>query len=455
MSKLWDKGYDVNRLLEEFTVGRDYILDKELIAADCAGSIAHARMLCKQGYLSSDQLEALQRELRSIACDFFETGIAIPRSDEDCHTTIENRLVQKLGETGKRIHLGRSRNDQVLTMLRLYGREYLLAIRESLYQLVRILGIRAEENKLVPMPGRTHMHIAMPSSVGLWLAAIAEDLIDSAALVETTFVLLNRSPLGASAGYGVPLDIDREYSSMLMGFASVQNNAISVHNSRGKIESMVCDALHQTMLVLSKAAQDLLLFSLPEFGYFSLPDELCTGSSIMPQKKNPDGLELLRSRTALVGGWAMQIKMSIQSLPSGYNRDFQDSKEPFLRSLETALSSLNITRLCFEKLTVDEDALRRAHAPEIYATDEAFEQVKSGVSFRDAYRNVSGNLDRLKSRDIDKTLAQRTVPGFPGNPNFAVIHAALESAVGVLEKDKLRHQKAVADLLSSCDRLIK
>jgi argininosuccinate lyase len=454
MAKLWQKSYRIDELLEEFTVGRDHILDLELGAADCAGSLAHARMLNRQGLLSDEDLGLLEPALREIARAFLHREIEIARSDEDCHTAIENRLIEKTGDAGKRIHLGRSRNDQVMTMLRLYGREYLLEIRHSLLDLIGSLEAFARHNEKVPMPGRTHMQIAMPSTVGLWAAGYAEDLMDSYQLLLTAFELFDRSPLGTAAGYGAPLHIDREYSAAQMGFPHIQNNILSVQNSRGKLEAAIASAIDQVLMCTSKMAQDLILFSLPEFGYFSLPDELCTGSSIMPQKKNPDGLELLRSRAASVGGWSAQIAGMLRSLPSGYNRDFQDSKEPFLRVLHTALPAIRIARLTIEKLSVNEDALRAAHRPEIFATDEAIRLVAGGMSFRDAYRQVGENLDKLEGYDVDDVLESRSSSGYPANLNLALLVTRIRDFREHLETDTRRHSDAISGLLDGITSLI-
>lgn len=454
MAKLWQKAYSVDALLEEFTVGRDHILDRELGVADCAGSIAHVRMLAAGGYVSQTDLAAIEGELRGIAGQFHRREIEISRANEDCHTEIEERLVQALNEAGKRVHLGRSRNDQVMTMLRLYGREYLLEIRRALLDAVEVLIDFSRKHEKLPMPGRTHMQIAMPSSVGLWAAAFAEDLMDANQMLERAFELYNRSPLGTAAGYGVPLNIDRERTAGLMGFASVQNNVLSVQNSRGRLEATVASVLEDISLALSKAAQDLILFSLPEFGYFSLPDELCTGSSIMPQKKNPDGLELLRSRCAAVSGWVASMKGALRALPSGYNRDYQDTKEPFLRVLQTVHASLRIFALSFEKLDVHEDALRQAHSPEIYATDEAIALVKGGMTFRDAYRQVGQNLQNLGNYDPDVLLTSRVSTGYAGNLGLDHLASTVTAAARELEKLTDHHKACMKDLLGDLESLI-
>ena len=300
MSKLWQKNYELNALIEEFTVGIDYILDQKLIPSDCVASMAHARMLQTIGILTEEETTALSEGLLQILNEHKEGNFPITRSDEDGHTAIENRLVELAGDAGKKIHTGRSRNDQVVTALRVYGRSKVLQMIREGGMLVQSLLTLAEKHKNTPMPGRTHMQIAMPSSVGLWAAGFAEEMADSLKLLSSVWEILDQNPLGAAAGYGVPLKLDRAMTARLMGFSRVQNNVIYVNNSRGKMELMVLDMLDQMVLSMSKMAQDLILFSLPEFGYFSLPAELCSGSSIMPQKKNPDGLELMRAKAGTV-----------------------------------------------------------------------------------------------------------------------------------------------------------
>ncbi|MDR2588257.1 MAG: argininosuccinate lyase [Spirochaetales bacterium] len=415
MAKLWEKNYSVDALLEEFTVGQDYSLDRELVPADCVGSMAHGRMLCSVGILTENEEASLHAGLAAILREHTEGKFSVLPEDEDCHTAIENRLVRELGDTGKKIHTGRSRNDQILTALRLYARSRLLEIAGAICVLAEGLLDAAQKYKGVPMPGRTHTQVAMPSSVGLWFAAWAEEILDDAEFLRAAFVLLNRSPLGSAASYGTPLPLDRELCARLLGFPSVHNNVLAANNSRGKVESRVLDALDGMGITLSKMASDLILFSLPEFGYFSLPAELCTGSSIMPQKKNPDGLELTRARASVLGGCAHEIKAVIRSLPSGYNRDFQETKEPFLRGLKIALSLPRIMDLTVRKLSVNADALRAAFTPEIFATDAAYALTGQGMSFRDAYREVGLHLDRLGSRDPQAAITNRTSTGTAGN----------------------------------------
>ncbi|MCK5735243.1 MAG: argininosuccinate lyase, partial [Spirochaetaceae bacterium] len=331
MSKLWSKGYELDALMEEFTVGDDYILDKRLIPSDVLGSMAHAVMLRDIGLLESSEEASLHKGLLVILEEHEKGEFLIQKSDEDGHTAIENRLVLLAGDAGKRIHLGRSRNDQVLTVTRIWMRQYLMNLVSAGAVLVSELLNFAEKNKNVPMPGRTHMQPAMPSSVGLWAGGFAEQLLDDVKGAASLFPRFDQCPLGSAAGYGTSLPLDREKTAELLGFSRVQVNTAYCGLSRGKFESTLLDALDQIALTLSKMAQDLILFSMPEFGWFTLPQELCTGSSIMPQKRNPDGLELMRAKSASVGAWAQQVKAVIRSLPSGYNRDYQDTKGPLMQ----------------------------------------------------------------------------------------------------------------------------
>lgn len=408
MAKLWQKDTDLNALMEAFTVGRDYLLDLELLPSDCLASMAQARQLRRLGLVTSEEEGCLHRALNEAYDLSLERQLRIRPQDEDGHTVLESFLIQRCGDAGKKIHTGRSRNDQVITALRVYGRHRLLELELLLRDLIHEFLVFARSHEKVPMPGRTHLQIAMPSSVGLWAAAWAEELLDWGQLVSQARQLFDRGSLGAAASYGSPLPLDRKYTSEALGFARPQNNVLAVNNSRGRCESVALDALDQVGITLSKWAQDLILFTLPELGYFELPAQLCSGSSIMPQKKNPDGLELLRSRSAVLSGYAATVKNIVRSLPSGYNRDFQDTKEPFLRSLELADLSLRIARLTMKELVVHEDRLRESFTPEIYATDAAFELVLQGVPFRDAYQQVGRNLDQLKRRHPEDALQTRT-----------------------------------------------
>ncbi|MDY4609466.1 MAG: argininosuccinate lyase [Sphaerochaetaceae bacterium] len=419
MSKLWQKEYSLDSLMEEFTVGNDYIMDQELVVADCLASVAHARGLARIGILADEELASLEKGLREIIQLKQKEQFPITRQDEDCHTAIEGYLTAHVGEAGKKIHTGRSRNDQVQTALRLWMREYSVRMALETVRFSQNLLLFAEKHEKVPMPGRTHMQIAMPSSIGLWAASYAEELYDEAQRVMQLSWTLDQSPLGSAASYGVPLPLDRQFTAEQMGFTRVQNNVLYANNSRGKFEAMLLDSCDYIALTISKMAQDLILFTLPEFGYFSLPKELCTGSSIMPQKKNPDGLELARSRSALVSSCASRVKEIIRSLPSGYNRDFQDTKEPLMAGAKTTLQLVRIMSRMIDGLEVHPDRLIAACTPELYATDAVLERIRQGGNFRDTYKDVGLHLDSVVKQDPVATILNRTSEGTTGKLNLA------------------------------------
>ena len=415
MAKLWGKGYELEPEIERFTVGEDYLLDRDLVRADVVGSAAHATMLAKVGLLTAKERDRLLDGLRSVLKDFAAGKFSITPSEEDVHTAVEEYLTDRLGDLGKKLHTGRSRNDQVLLDLRLWGKEQLHALAERTLALVRALETFAKKHEFVPMPGRTHMQVAMPSSLGLWAGAAAEALLDDLELLKAAHTLTDQSPLGSGAAYGSALPLDRKMVADLLGFAKVQNNVLYCANSRGKAELATLAASGQVMLDLARLATDLLIGSMPEFGYFRIPKELCTGSSMMPQKRNPCGLELVRAKAAGVLARGQEVAAILRALPSGYNRDFQETKGPFMRGVEATLGSLRIMAITFERLEVVEENLRKGFIPEIFATDRALELVGEGMPFRDAYRQVAAHLDELASRDPVENLKSKTLQGGPGN----------------------------------------
>ncbi len=446
MATLWQKQYTVDALIQEFTVGRDYQLDADLLVPDCLASIAHVRMLQRIGILTEQELQELEEALRQII-DLAQQGVfSIMPEDEDGHTAIEGYLAESLGDTGKKVHTGRSRNDQVQTAIRLWGRDMLHRIIGATLDLCERITAFAREHQDVPMPGRTHMQSAMPSSVGLWAASFAEELADFTEHLFSVLRLIDQCPLGAAASYGVPLPLDREYVSRQLGFARVHNNVLYANNSRGKFEAAAVDGADYIALTLSKIAQDLILFSLPEFGYFRLPDELCTGSSIMPQKKNPDGLELTRSKAGVISACSTAIKNIIRSLPSGYNRDFQDTKGPFMQAMDTVLIMIRVMDLTFEKLQVNEQALIRGFTPEIFATDQALMQTLQGISFRDAYKQAGMEPDSWKMKDPKEAVRERQSQGASGNLCLEQVSRAVEQMRADLEQRTARADAAFESL---------
>lgn len=446
MAKLWDKNYSLDSLMESFTVRNDYILDQDLLIADCVASIAHLSGLNKICIINDNERDDLRRELINIIHLKLDDNFEITKQDEDCHTAIEGYLTKVLGDAGKKIHTGRSRNDQVQTALRLYMRQESTVIAKKTLSFALSLLNFAKMHRKTPMPGRTHMQIAMPSSVGLWAGSFAEELMDEVKLLLRVTDILDQCPLGSAASYGVPIPLDREYTAELMGFKKVQNNVLYANNSRGKFEAILLDALDYIGLTISKISQDLILFSLPEFGYFSLPDELTTGSSIMPQKKNPDGLELARSRSALITSLSFRVKSIIRSLPSGYNRDFQDTKEPLLEGVKAANELVQIMDKMIQNLVVNKENLLKACTPELYATDIVLERVVAGENFRDSYKDVGLNLDKVTSLDPVEAIHKRESVGTSGNLRLESDMEVCEFLIRDTDKKLKRYSDSYAAL---------
>lgn len=394
MKKLWDKGYDLNKTIESYTVGNDPILDKQLVYYDCVASIAHAKMLGEINLLTKTEVQDLIRELNHII-DLDKKGeFPITQEQEDCHTAIEMFLIFALGDVGKKIHTARSRNDQVLTALRLYYKDEIENVVHNIKSLTNTISNFTSKYGKIHFPGYTHMQKAMPSSFGLWGSAFSDSMNDNLLLLDTIKIIINQSPLGTAAGYGVPLNIDREFTAKELEFSSVQSNPIYTQYSRGKFEITILHVLSQIMLDLNKIASDLILFSMSEFGYVELPDEFCTGSSIMPQKKNPDVLELLRAKYHVVSSYEFQVSRLTSDLISGYNRDIQLTKEPVMNGFSTTLDSLEITTLLFQNLVVNKVKCKSALDDEIFATEKVYKLVKKGMPFRDAYMQIAKTINK-------------------------------------------------------------
>ncbi len=408
-----------------YTAGRDVVLDLNLVQADCLGSAAHVTMLSrmpvKPRLFSAAERRQVIDGLVRILRDARAGGFAITLADQDVHLAVERTLTERLGDLGKRIHTGRSRNDQVALDLRLYAREQLLGALEEAAALAGAFLDFARRHDRIPMVGRTHMQPAMPSSVGLWASSFSETLLDDIDLLVAAYRLNDRSPLGSAASYGVPLPIDRQLVADLLGFAGPCHNVLYANNARGKLESVILAALAQVMLTLSRAAQDLILFTMPEFAYFDLPDAFCTGSSIMPQKKNADVLELMRAKTARVQGAAATVFNLAKALPTGYNRDLQEAKELFMEGFDTTRASLRILAPLIAGTRVRADRLRAGFTPDVFATDRALELVGQGMPFRDAYHHVKEHLDELQNMDPDQAVAAKTHLGAPAGLDYGLL----------------------------------
>ncbi|RLF37079.1 MAG: argininosuccinate lyase [Thermoplasmata archaeon] len=387
--KLWDKGYTLNKQVEDFTVGEDYLLDQKIVKYDCLASIAHVRMLEKIGLLKKEEVKKLVKELNNIITLHNKGEFKVLKEHEDCHTAIENHLTKKLGSLGEKIHTGRSRNDQVLTALRLYYKEELKNCKMLIKKFIKTLNVFIQEYGEIELPGYTHTRKAMPSSINLWGGAFMDSMKDNLKNIEFSLQLIDQSPLGTGAGYGIPMNIDREYVAKLLDFRKIQRNPLYTQNSRGKFESTILHTLTQIMFDINKIATDLILFSMPEFNYFELPKEFYTGSSIMPQKKNPDVLELLRAKYHIILSYEFQVKSLIGNLLSGYNRDLQLLKKSVIDGFEIVKKSLDIICLLFSHLEVNSKDCKKGLTTELYATHKVYDLVKKGVPFREAYREIS------------------------------------------------------------------
>ncbi len=414
--KLWQKHWELDKLVEAFETKGDLLLDGHLVRADVIGSLAQAAGLNRIGILSDAELQALRRGLTRILMLWKQEKFTLKAGDEDVHTKIETWLTQEVGDVGKKIHTGRSRNDQVATAIRIYTKEQLHDIVTALLALIAQFVAFARTHEKLPMPGYTHMQRAMPSSVGLWAGAFAEGLLDSLGTLEAAYALNDQSPLGSAAGYGVPLPHDRAYTAKLMGFAKVQNNSLSCQNGRGVIEASVVAALISILQHLSKFASDVLLFTTKEFDMFMVADELCSGSSIMPQKRNIDLAELIRSKTHVLTGHYVTLVGISANLISGYNRDLQDTKKPLLESLGTAHDTIVASLQLLRGLAPRPVRLREMMTSEIYSTHHALAQVTRGISFRDAYAGVSKNVADGKKKQGFDTRVLREQKGDDAQP---------------------------------------
>jgi argininosuccinate lyase len=425
MSKLWAKGYNLNHLIESYMTGADPQLDLLIAPYDCQASLAHATMLAKLGLITQAELAQIQCGLAQIQELVATKQFTIEPEEEDIHTAIENYLTRNFGVIGKKIHTGRSRNDQVLTALRLYSKAELVSSLELVATTVEVMLQFAHEYQAIAYPGRTHFQKAMPSSLGLWMGAFVEALLDDGKLLLATYNLIDQCPLGSAASYGVALPLDRQLTSDLLGFAKVQNNVLYANNSRGKFESMIIHGLSQVMLDLAKLASDIIIFSAPEFGYLVLPLEFCPGSSLMPNKKNPDPLEVMRAKSAQVMANWVQVMETIRGLPSGYNRDFQETKRPLIESFTLTQTSLQVATIIIRQLGVNRKACFAAFTPDVFATDALTQLVKQGVPFREAYGQVAASLDSLENQDPQANILNKSHQGASGNLGLAGAYAEL------------------------------
>ncbi|MBL7966898.1 MAG: argininosuccinate lyase [Prolixibacteraceae bacterium] len=406
--KLWDKGTTVNELIENFTVGKDREMDLYLARFDVLGSIAHARMLQSIDLLTKPELDKLEAELVQIYQIVLAGNFKIEEGVEDVHSEVELMLTRKLGDVGKKIHSGRSRNDQVLLDLKLFTRDEIQKLVMAVCQLFDKLLTKALLNKDHLMPGYTHLQVAMPSSFGLWFSAYAESLVDDLILLQAAWKITNQNPLGSAAGYGSSFPLDRQMTTDLLGFDSMNYNVVYAQMGRGKMEKTVAMALSSIAATISKFAFDVCLFMSQNFGFVALPDELTTGSSIMPHKKNPDVFELVRSHCNKIQAIPYQISLMTNNLPSGYFRDLQILKEVFLPAFDELNDCISIAGFAIDQMTVKTDLLADDRYKYVFSVEDVNKLVMHGVPFRDAYKQVGTQINAgtyEPTREVNHTHA--------------------------------------------------
>ena len=423
-SKLWEKNTEVNQEIEKFTVGRDRELDLYLARYDVLGSMAHITMLESIGLLGKDELPVLLEELRRIHADIEAGRFIIEEGVEDVHSQVELLLTRKLGDMGKKIHSGRSRNDQVLVDLKLLTRAHLQDIAEEVRVLFEELQAQSERYKGVLMPGYTHLQVAMPSSFGLWFGAYAESLVDDLLFLQTAYKMTNRNPLGSAAGYGSSFPLNRTLTTELLGFDSMNYNVVYAQMGRGKMERNVAFALAGIAGTLSKLAFDACLFNSQNFGFVKLPDNCTTGSSIMPHKKNPDVFELTRAKCNKIQALPQQIILIMNNLPCGYFRDLQIIKEVFLPAFEELKDCLRMAAYIINKIQVNEHILDDPKYDNMFSVEEVNRLATGGMPFRDAYKKVG--LDIEAGNFTPDKRVHHTHEGSIGNLCNDKIHELME-----------------------------
>ncbi|NUQ34656.1 MAG: argininosuccinate lyase [Planctomycetaceae bacterium] len=401
MARLWDKGKKTNEAALRFTVGNDHELDSKLIRFDIMGSIAHVRMLHASKLITKPELARLLKAYTQLLKEAERGKLKVSIEQEDCHTLIEQRLTKMLGPLGAKIHAGRSRNDQVVTMLRLAQRHYALAMQKHTLDVADALLTLAQRHKNVPMPGYTHMQRAMPSSVAAWALGYAEVLIEQADKFNTFHSALGRAASGSAAGYGVPMKLERWVAAKVQGYYNIQG-VTSVQLTRGLDELWFTQLVQQTGVVISRMAADLVLFATKEFGFAKLPAELTTGSSIMPNKANPDLFELMRARGAALAGHPATITAVLAGLPGGYQRDLQIIKASLVASIEDGMTLLNAAALAIKGVTFDKERCAAALVPELYATAYAYQLVREGMPFREAYKKAAASPEKWKAGKYER-----------------------------------------------------
>ena len=446
MAKLWQKeNQQTDAIIEQFTIGNDPVYDLQLARYDVMGSLAHITMLEHVGLLPSEELEPLCLELKNILDTIEDGTFVIEEGMEDVHSQIEYLLTQKLGDLGKKIHAGRSRNDQVLVDLKLFMRAEIMEIADAVEDLFDLLMAKSEAHKNDLLPGYTHLQIAMPSSFGLWFGAYAECLVEDTELLEAAFRLANKNPLGSGAGYGSSFPLDRKLTTILLGFEAPHVNVVNAQMSRGKTELYVLNAISQLATTLSRLAMDVCLYNSQNFGFIELPSSLTTGSSIMPHKKNPDVAELLRGKSNKLKAAPNQLQLLMSNLPSGYHREFQLTKEILMPAIDEIKDCLEITHYMISNMKVKSDLLKDSKYDLLFSVEEVNKLVVQGMPFREAYVQVGKMIEAGEfngsSREINHTHL-----GSIGNLGLAEIQSQKDAVWNRFGFEKV--EDAIEDLLS-------
>ncbi len=426
-SKLWEKNVSATAEIERFTIGRDRELDIFLAESDVLGSMAHTTMLESIGLIQPDELTALLAEMRNILTDIRAGRFEIEEGVEDVHSEVELLLTRRLGDIGKKIHSGRSRNDQVLLDLKLWTRRQLREVVGLVNQLFTELQAQSERYRDVLMPGYTHLQVAMPSSFGLWFGAYAESLTDDVLFLQAAYRMVDRNPLGSAAGYGSSFPLDRELTTRLLGFESMAYNVVYAQMGRGKMERNVAFALASVAGTLSKLAFDACLFNSQNFAFLKLPDDCTTGSSIMPHKKNPDVFELTRAKCNKIQALPTQLTLITNNLPSGYFRDLQITKEVFLPAFEELKDCLRMAIYIIERVRVNEHILDDPRYDLMFSVEEVNRLAAQGMPFRDAYRKVGLDIEAGRFKPVKEI--HHTHAGSTGNLCNAEVRAIMEHLI--------------------------
>jgi argininosuccinate lyase len=436
--KLWQKNTNVAAAVENFTVGNDPAFDAMLAPFDVLGSLAHVRMLAQVGLLGSSEAQLIDAALKNIYKQVISPGFVLPTGVEDIHSYVELLLTEQLGDAGKKIHSARSRNDQVLVDLKVFLRAEIISLSKAVQSFFDVLQNKSEAHKNDLLPGYTHLQLAMPSSFGLWLGAYAESLVDDMTMLQAAFTVVNKNPLGSAAGYGSSFPINRTRTTELLGFETLNYNVVYAQMGRGKAERITATAMANIADTLAKLSMDACLFLNQNFGFISFPEELTTGSSIMPHKKNPDVFELIRSHCNRIKALPNEIMMMTTNLPSGYHRDLQLLKEHLFPAFIQLKSCIEMAALMIQHMEVKKDLLENVKYQYLFSVEEVNKLVLSGMPFRDAYKKVG--LDIEEGKFTHSTKIAHVHEGSIGNLCNEEIAKEMKKVVALMPTEKVAKQ---------------